>query len=100
MAIELGFTRHPGAVLRDLYMKDLGVSPAKLAASIKVSPATVSRLLSGRSNVSVDMAQRLSAALGTTPDLWVNMQTQYDLFHAKQNPIDVSEIEPLVIAAE
>src|SRR6202142_1966319 len=72
---------HPGLVLRE-YLGDLAVSTA--AAHLRVTRVTLSRGLNAKSGISAAMAIRLSAALGTTPELWMNMQSQYDLWRARQ----------------
>lgn len=73
---------HPGLVLRE-YLGHLGVS--KAAAHLKITRVTLSRVLNGKSGISASMAIRLAAALGTTPELWMNMQSQYDLWQARQS---------------
>jgi len=72
---------HPGLVLRE-YLGDLPVSAA--AAHLRVTRVTLSRVLNGKAGISANMALRLSAALGTSPELWMNMQSHYDLWHAKR----------------
>ena len=72
---------HPGLVLRE-YLGDLAVSTA--AAHLRVTRVTLSRVLNAKAGISAAMAIRLAAALGTTPELWMNMQSQYDLWRAKQ----------------
>ncbi len=72
---------HPGRVLRE-YLGDMAVSAA--AAHLRVTRVTLSRVLNSKSGISASMALRLSAALGTTPELWMNMQSQYDLWQAKR----------------
>ncbi len=57
---------------------------SKLAAHLGVSRVTLSRLLNGNSGVSAEMALKLSEALGTSPELWLNMQTQFDLWQVSQ----------------
>ena len=75
---------HPGEVLRDLYLKPLGVSITAAADALGVTRKHVSEIVNGHAPVSADMAIRLAAALGTEPELWVNMQAQYDLWEAAQ----------------
>jgi antitoxin HigA-1 len=70
---------HPGEVLRE-YLGDISITEA--AAQLGVNRVTLSRLVSGASGVSADMAYRLSEALGTSPELWAGMQMQYDLYQA------------------
>ena len=72
---------HPGLVLRE-YLGDLAASTA--ATHLRVTRATLSRVLNGKAGISAAMAIRLAAALGTTPELWMNMQSQYGLWRAQQ----------------
>ncbi len=72
---------HPGQVLRE-YLGETAVSTA--AAHLRVTRVTLSRLLNGKAGISAAMALRLAAALGTSPELWMNMQSQYDLWRARQ----------------
>jgi antitoxin HigA-1 len=73
---------HPGEILRE-HIGDMPV--AKFAQHLGVSRVTLSRLLNGNSGVSADMALRLSEALGTSPELWLNLQTQFDLWQASRS---------------
>ena len=72
---------HPGLVLRE-YLGSLAVSEA--AAHLGVSRVTLSRVLNGRAGISADLALRLADALGTTPEFWAGMQSQYDLWMASR----------------
>jgi len=72
---------HPGLVLRD-YLGGTSVSTA--AAYLRVTRVTLSRVLNGKAGISAAMALRLGAALGTSPELWMNMQSQYDLWRARK----------------
>jgi addiction module HigA family antidote len=72
---------HPGEILRE-HIGEMPVS--KLAAHLGVSRVTLSRLLNGNSGVSAEMALKLSEALGTSPELWLNMQTQFDLWQVSR----------------
>ena len=67
---------HPGKVLKE-YLGDSTVTAT--AARLGVTRMTLSRIVSGASGISVDMAYRLGEAFGTSPELWVGMQLQYDL---------------------
>jgi addiction module HigA family antidote len=62
-----------------------------------VSRVTLSRVLNGRASISADMAIRLSEALGTSPDLWAGMQSQYDLWQATKKRR--KKVGRLVVAA-
>jgi addiction module HigA family antidote len=72
---------HPGSVLRE-YLGELPVTAA--AEHLGVSRVTLSRVLNGAAGISADMALRLSEALGTSADLWMGMQAQYDLWAASR----------------
>jgi antitoxin HigA-1 len=73
---------HPGLVLRE-YLGETTVSQA--AAHLRITRVTLSRVLNGKAGISAIMAIRLAAALGTSPELWMNMQAQYDLWRARQS---------------
>jgi len=73
---------HPGSVLKD-YLGTVTVTAA--ASHLGVTRAALSRILNGNAGISADMALRLSEALGTSPELWIGMQYQYDLWQASKN---------------
>ncbi len=72
---------HPGKVIRE-FLGDLDVTTA--AKHLKVSRATLSRILNGKAGVSADMSLRLSAAFGTHAAIWYELQTDYDMWQASQ----------------
>jgi antitoxin HigA-1 len=72
---------HPGEVLRD-YLGEMSVAEA--AERLGVTRAHLSRILNGHAGISASMSLRLSAALGTSPEFWVKMQMQYDLWLAQK----------------
>ena len=73
---------HPGGVLRRLDMEPRGVTVTQLAKAIGVSRTMLSQVVNGRARITPDLAVRLSRALDTSPDVWLNMQAQYDLWQA------------------
>jgi antitoxin HigA-1 len=75
---------HPGEVLKELYLNPLEISITDAAGKLKISRKTLSQLINGHSSVSATMALRLSKALNTTPELWMNMQQSYDLWQAEK----------------
>lgn len=79
---------HPGEVLREEFVKPLGLSAAAAAKGLGVSPATVHLLLAGRRGVSAELAMRLARYVGTTPEFWVGLQGQYDLDVAQDEAED------------
>lgn len=75
---------HPGEVLRELYLKPLGVSVTEAANALGCTRKHLSAIVNTRAPVSADMALRLAAAFATEPELWVNMQAQYDLWAVRK----------------
>ena len=88
---------HPGEFIRETYITPSGISSRKVAENLKVSPSTFNRLLNGDSNISPEMALRLSKALGRSPESWLAMQDQYDLWHAKKN-VNLKNIKKLKLS--
>lgn len=86
---------HPGGILRRRYLEPLGVSNTELARAIGVARKTVSKLTNEHSGVSPEMAVSLSLALGTTPEFWLNLQQNYDLWTAQNSRDDWDSIKPL-----
>jgi antitoxin HigA-1 len=72
---------HPGELIRE-YLGSMPVGEA--AKRLKVARSTLSRMLNGRASVTAAMALRLSDAFGTDPGLWLDLQQQYDLWHASR----------------
>ena len=87
----------PGEVLKEMYLEPLDVTITDFAEHIGVSRKTVSALVNGRAPVTVDMAMRLSVALNTTPDLWLNLQRAVDVWNARQEKGSWTQIQPLVM---
>ena len=75
---------HPGDVLKDGVFADNLVSVTGAAASLGVTRVSLSRVLNGKAGVSAEMAVRLGKWLGTGPEVWINMQAQYELWKAEQ----------------
>ncbi len=72
---------HPGSVLKD-YLGPLSVT--ETAKNLGVTRVALSRVLNAAAGISAEMALRLSEALGTSPELWLGMQMQYDLWQASK----------------
>lgn len=87
---------HPGEVLKD-YLGGMTVKEA--AARLHVTRATLSRILNGHAGITAGMSLRLSAALGTSPQFWLKMQAQYDLWHARKKVPKVRRF-PHVVESE
>ncbi len=87
---------HPGRVLKSLYLEPLGLSEGQLARALLVPRTRIERLVAGKSGMTTDTAMRLARFFDTTPQYWLNLQTNYEIAHAK---VDVSAIAPLSPAA-
>ena len=88
---------HPGEILRADYLEPLGLTVTEAARSLGVTRKTLSAVLNERAGISPTMAHRLSKAMDTTPEFWVNLQTQYDLWQARE--IDLGAVHRLVSAS-
>lgn len=86
---------HPGEFIREIYLEPFNLSIRQVAEKLQVSPSTLSRLIKGQSDISSEMALRLSKTLGRTPESWLIMQNQFDLWQARQK-VDIDKIEELV----
>ena len=86
---------HPGEFIREIYLEPYNLSIRKVAEKLQVSPSTLSRLIKGQSDISSEMALRLSKTLGRSPESWLIMQNQFDLWQARQK-VDIDKIEELV----
>ncbi len=84
MTMQMHNPPHPGEVLRELCLEPLGLSVTEAAEGLGVSRKTLSAILNGRAGISPEMAIRLSMAFDTSPESWLNQQTQYDLWSAKK----------------
>ena len=71
---------HPGAILKRHYLEPLSLTVSEGADSLGVSRKTLSKVVNERGAVTADMALRLSKAFSTTPELWLNLQQNYDLW--------------------
>ncbi|GMQ90475.1 MAG: HigA family addiction module antitoxin [Gammaproteobacteria bacterium] len=89
---------HPGEFIKEIYLDPFKVSHRKVAALLRVSPSTFNRVVKGESGVTPEMALKLSKALGRSPESWLAMQDNYDLWHAKRN-VDLRVVGKLKISA-
>ncbi len=88
---------HPGALLRDIVFPALDTSKAQLARDLGISRQTLYDIISEKQPVTSQMAVRIGKLLGNSPEVWLNMQAAYDLWHAKRET-DVSHIPTLQAA--
>ena len=74
---------HPGRIIKEDYLLPLSITIKDMASNLGVSRKTFSKIINGRGSITPDMALRLSRAFDTTPDLWLNLQKNYDLWHTE-----------------
>ncbi|MFN8494983.1 MAG: HigA family addiction module antitoxin [Caldilineaceae bacterium] len=86
---------HPGGIIKDC-IEELGLSVTEAAKVLDVTRPTLSRVINGKSAISPAMAIRLSTAFGSSAEMWLRMQTAYDLAQARAHAdkINVQRYEP------
>ena len=89
---------HPGEFITNIYLEPNGISGRELAVKLDVAASTLSRILKGTSRVTPEMALRLSKAIGRTPESWLLMQDNHDLWVARQH-VDLKRVAKLRLAA-
>ena len=87
---------HPGEFIKEVYLDPFHFSYRTVAVKLKVSPSTFQRLIKGKSGITPEMALRLSKTLGRTPESWLAIQNNYNLWQARR-VVNLEEVEPLAI---
>jgi len=85
---------HPGEVLQD-ELEEIGLTQTALARHIRVFPKTINEICRGKRGISVEMAMRLSRALGGSPQFWLNLQNNWEL--SRLNETDFENIKPVAV---
>jgi len=88
---------HPGEIIREFCVEPLNLTVTRAAESLGITRKTLSTLLNGRAGVSPEMAIRLSRVFGRTPEGWLRLQLQFDLWKAEQS-VDVSGLKRIKAA--
>jgi len=76
---------HPGEVLAEEFLGPMGLSQYRLAKEIKVPLRRVNEIVLGRRGITADTALRFARFFGTSPELWQNLQSQYEMDVAKRS---------------
>lgn len=84
---------HPGLSIKLDCLEPLGLTVTEGARVLGVTRQALSNVINGKSGISAEMAIRLSQAFGGTPDVWLRMQTAYDLAQAQRKDIHVARFE-------
>src|SRR5438477_1951932 len=90
----------PGEILAEEFMKPGGISQNRLARDIDVNPARINDIVHGRSSITATIALRLAKYFGTTPELWMKLQSGYDLRKARLTDWPKVDRRVRVLAAE
>jgi antitoxin HigA-1 len=91
---------HPGEILKQDFLKPMGVSGYRLAQALDVNPQTVNDILLKKRGVSAEMALRLGIVFGMSAEFWMNLQAAYELATAKKAiKKSVKNIKPITRAA-
>ncbi len=88
---------HPGGILKRHYLEPLSLTISELAKILGVSRKTLSKIINEHGSITPEMALRLSKALNTTPELWLNLQQNYDLWHVSQESNDWKMVEAIAV---
>ena len=75
---------HPGVVLNEVYMQEMGLNQSQLAEKCTCSPRKINEIVNGKRAISPDFALVLEKVLGTTAEMWVRIQAEYDLWIARK----------------
>ena len=76
---------HPGVVLSEVYLKEMGLNQSQFAEKCRCSPRKINEIVNGKRAVSPQFAIDLERVLGTSAEMWVRMQAEYDLWVARQD---------------
>ena len=74
---------HPGVVLSEIYMKEMGLNQSELSRLLLCSPRKINEIVNGKRGISPEFAIDLERVLNTSAEMWVRMQAEYDLFEAR-----------------
>lgn len=74
---------HPGIVLFEIYMTEMNLNQTALAKLCKCSPRKINEIVNGKRGISPSFAIILESVIGTSAEMWVRMQAEYDLWQAR-----------------
>ncbi len=86
---------HPGEIIRYDYLEPLNISVKALSECLRISRKHMSDIVNEHKPVSPAIALKLARAFNTTPELWLNLQRNYDLWHAAKSLKGLKSIKPL-----
>jgi len=75
---------HPGEILKEMFIKEHNLTITEVAKGLNVARANLSAIINGHNGISPEMAIKLSEAFGNTAQFWINLQNNYELWHAER----------------
>ncbi len=87
---------HPGDILYEFYLEPLKLSITEASDKLLIARPNLSAIINGKAGISPQMALKLSKAFNTTPQYWMNLQANYDLWQASKNDKVIRRIKTLV----
>src|SRR5271166_4386699 len=96
--LPFAYSIHPGEILKSEFMEPLGLSSYRLAMELHVSAPRINDLVRGKRSITADTAMRLGRYFGTSPQLWLGLQMDHDLWLAAKDK-SLSKIKPRAKAA-
>lgn len=91
---------HPGEILERDFLEPMGITAYRLSKSIGVQQTRISQIIKGKMSITADMATRLAKFFGTSAEVWMNLQSQYEIRETKQKNKDIlDQISPLKLTA-
>ena len=87
---------HAGEILQKEFLEPLGITQSQLAKELITTFRTINEIVNEKRNISPEMAVKLARYFGTSEELWLNLQNQYDLYNVKERRLDIiKSIRPL-----
>ncbi len=84
--------RHPGEILQRMFLDDMELTQSDLAHHLNWKPGKINEIVNQKRGITAETALALADALKTTPEFWLNLQSNYDLWQAEQNHKKISAI--------
>ncbi|MBI9071408.1 MAG: HigA family addiction module antidote protein [Melioribacteraceae bacterium] len=87
---------HPGHILKEEFLEELEISQTELANQLGTTFRTINEIVNEKRSISPEMAMKLSKFFGTSVELWLNLQNQYDIYkiYQKRKP-SIDKVKPL-----
>lgn len=89
---------HPGEILKEMFIKERNLTITEVAKGLNMARANLSSVINGHLGISPELAVKLSEAFGNTPQFWVNLQNNYELWYAEKK-VNRAEIKHFDLAS-